>query len=837
MVRSFIFLSLFSALAAAPGWAGPLDNCYTFGAKLTGTTSVEGVAADATYLYISRYNSASTSRIERILKSTGAVQNSFGQSLLYDLASQVASDGTNVLVADYIDESFRLYSASATSASSPLNSYTSHSGLLYLSPKGCGIVGSEVYLVDRNRGRICREQLGSPYGDVSTCFGSNGSADGQFNTPEAFAYDGTNIYIADTGNNRVQKFSPTGTWLATFTGFSSPRGIAAGTGVLYVSDTGNNRIVKIDSGTGAVITYIGSAGSGDGQLNSPRHLAFDNNSVWVADRGNNRLQRFDVCPITATRTHSATVTQSFTQSPTFSHSPTVSPTPTATPSATRTHSPSPTATSSSTPIGSSTSTPTATASPTATPSRTPSPTATNTPCYGALNNWSSPGSPQDTAVAGGKVFVASYDNDRVDIYGLSGASLGSFNGGGGLDELSAIDTDGAFLYTAERNNHRVIKWDLDGNSLTSWITGSNEIYGLSYAAGKIYVVEVLGNRVLSYDTNGNSTGNFTTNNPTSGGGHLGVAVVGSQLYVVGNFEIAEYSLPGGAFVSNYGGSGTGAQQLGDARNAKPMGQHILVSDLGNDRVQLFDTVGKTFVARFSTGDGPSGMGYDPVQNQIYVNNYFAGTVSRHPSCLSGATPTFTATISPTPSSTPSFTVTLTGSPSFTATPSRTATPTSTSTPSATQTLTATRTATPSATWTATPTATPSATATATPTSSFTQSPTVTPSFTISPTFSPSPTHSVTPRFMSSSGLGAVVAWPVPARPGQSLCLAFERQPSSAEWEAYNAAGERVATASTIGESHCWQSPTLAPGVYFLRLKVGFADGSSTEKTQKLVFVP
>lgn len=43
----------------------------------------------------------------------------------------------------------------------------------------------------------------------NTQWGSLGSGNGQFNSPRGMAVDSSgNVYVADTGNNRIQKFSP-----------------------------------------------------------------------------------------------------------------------------------------------------------------------------------------------------------------------------------------------------------------------------------------------------------------------------------------------------------------------------------------------------------------------------------------------------------------------------------------------------------------------------------------------------------------------------------------------------------------------------------------------------
>jgi DNA-binding beta-propeller fold protein YncE len=133
-------------------------------------------------------------------------------------------------------------------------------------------------------------------------WGSEGSGDGQFHVPEGVAVDGSgNVYVADQGNDRVQKFTSTGTfltsWGTTGTGdgeFRSPRGIAVdGFGNVYVTDAHNDRIQKFDS-DGNFITKWGVSGTGDGELGYPIAVAVDGTgNVYVAEFGNNRISKFD----------------------------------------------------------------------------------------------------------------------------------------------------------------------------------------------------------------------------------------------------------------------------------------------------------------------------------------------------------------------------------------------------------------------------------------------------------------------------------------------------------------------------------------------------------------
>ncbi len=130
-----------------------------------------------------------------------------------------------------------------------------------------------------------------------------------------------NLYIADSGNYRIRQVRPDGT-IRTIAGtgqlgfsgddgpatgaqFNFPDGIAVdGAGDLYIADTGNNRVRKVAPG-GIISTVAGSgqpvssAGfSGDGgpainaQLDYPMGLAVDAmGNVYIADSGNSRIRK------------------------------------------------------------------------------------------------------------------------------------------------------------------------------------------------------------------------------------------------------------------------------------------------------------------------------------------------------------------------------------------------------------------------------------------------------------------------------------------------------------------------------------------------------------------
>src|SRR5262249_29874457 len=90
--------------------------------------------------------------------------------------------------------------------------------------------------------------------DFLTKWGSMGSGDGQFANPRGVATDAAgNVYVADAGNDRIEKFTPGGAFLTKWGSsgsgdgqFSDPIGVAAdAAGNVYVADPNNNRIEKL----------------------------------------------------------------------------------------------------------------------------------------------------------------------------------------------------------------------------------------------------------------------------------------------------------------------------------------------------------------------------------------------------------------------------------------------------------------------------------------------------------------------------------------------------------------------------------------------------------------
>lgn len=164
-----------------------------------------------------------------------------------------------------------------------------------------------LYLADSRNHRILHLD---PEGTVLNAWGQFGATDyttnviapaGVFNEPWSVAVgpDGS-VFVADTWNNRIQKFTAEGEFLAMWgqfgtaeisTNFWGPRGVAVDSeGRVYVTDTGNKRVVIFDS-EGNPLSEFGGAGLGPGQFDEPVGIAVDDQGrVYIADTWNMRIQ-------------------------------------------------------------------------------------------------------------------------------------------------------------------------------------------------------------------------------------------------------------------------------------------------------------------------------------------------------------------------------------------------------------------------------------------------------------------------------------------------------------------------------------------------------------------
>jgi sugar lactone lactonase YvrE len=205
-----------------------------------------------------------------------------------------------------------------------------------------------LYVTDENNQRVRRITLGgiiSTYAGNGTV-GSTGDGGpataASLNLPTGLAIDAAgNVYIAEQGGHRVRKVlggstivTIAGTGVFGFTGdggfaeeegLSSPFGLAIDSAQnLYVADTGSNRIRRIDADTGRIGTIVGTGASGsagDGQLaalatvDQPLGVEVDSGgNIYIADTFSHRVRRIGGGGLAPTPT--ATATSTITTTPT-----------------------------------------------------------------------------------------------------------------------------------------------------------------------------------------------------------------------------------------------------------------------------------------------------------------------------------------------------------------------------------------------------------------------------------------------------------------------------------------------------------------------------------------
>lgn len=161
--------------------------------------------------------------------------------------------------------------------------------------------------------------------------------------PYGIAVDVNNkVYVADAGYSRIQRFDAAGTLEASWGTYGSadssvipqlahPQGMGIGpepTGYIYVADTGNNRIQRFDQdGTLGTRVLWGSYGPQDGNFINPRNVYVDSSSrIYVSELGelvgsvvrNRRVQVFGDATasagLTITQTGGTTISEGLTAS-------------------------------------------------------------------------------------------------------------------------------------------------------------------------------------------------------------------------------------------------------------------------------------------------------------------------------------------------------------------------------------------------------------------------------------------------------------------------------------------------------------------------------------------
>ncbi len=444
----------------------------------------------------------------------------------------------------------------------------------FYNPRGIAVgPDGSVYVADSDNHRI---QKFDSNGNFITKWGSIGLGDGEFARPEGIAIgsDGS-VFVTDVFNNRVQKFDSNGAFITKWGnycvmdvdddgtpdqlcegGFYLPRSIAIGPdGSVYVSDSSNHRVQKFD-GNGVFMTQWGSMGSEERQFNIPRGIAVDSSGfVYVVDSGNCRIQKFD------------------------SHG-------------------------------------------------------------NFVHQWGNFGFgngqfyfPNGIAIGtDGYVYVSDFLGDCIQKFDSSGNFVMKWGtSGSGDGQLSGIEGiaigSGGYLFVTEIGNQRIQKFDLNGNFIKRWGSGGNDdglFLGPNGVAidsdGFIYVADTYNNRIQKFNPNGNFVRKWGEYGWGDGQFYYPINVAISSdgfVYVVDfyNHRIQKFDSDG-QFITKWGGYCiTDVDEdgvLDDPCNGKfyyPKGiaigtdSSVYVSEIGNNRIQRFDSNGNFIMKWGNAGVG------------------------------------------------------------------------------------------------------------------------------------------------------------------------------------------------------------------------------------------
>jgi DNA-binding beta-propeller fold protein YncE len=426
----------------------------------------------------------------------------------------------------------------------------------------------DIYLTERYSNVNDRVSHFDELGNIVGTWGDYGTGNGEFRTPKGIAVDSLgDVYVADYGNDRIQKFTSAGNLITSWT-VTNPTGIAVdGSDVVYVA--GNNTVARFDPSGGALTSWAVSNAAGiaidgsddvwvtvgtaikeydnlgtntlgtyaSGSVSGAQGIAVaPSGKVYVADTSNGRVQRFSSAGVSELE-------------------------------------------------------------------------------WGAYPGDGVPDVPSGIAVdSSDNVYITKKATDTILKFAADGTFLGELsshgNTDGKLDDPAALDIgpDGN-LYVADTTNQRIQKLDTSGGYLAQWGSlGSgdgfvNDPSGIAVdpASGNVYVADTGNNRIEEFTAGGlfvrkwgqygNEDGNFKSPKGLAidGSGHVWVADSA-------NNRIQEFSSTG-TFIARFGSSGSADQNMSAPSDVGFDDEGTLwVVDKGHNRIQRF-TTGGTFLAR------------------------------------------------------------------------------------------------------------------------------------------------------------------------------------------------------------------------------------------------
>lgn len=313
--------SVFSCFEATSLQIGTTVGGYgngTMGSDLNALKNPWGIAVDADEsIYVSDHANHRVIKLHEgslmgmIVAGTGIPGNDTNQ---LNIPTQLYVDSSsNIYVVDNDNYRVMFWGKNATTgimvAGNGRYGGTSNS---FREPEGLSVDSMRnVYVSDFTTHRIMKWAPNASVGALVPGTGVFGNGSGQLYQPSGLYVDDFNsyLYIADVSNHRIQRYYLGGTTnITTVAGgngvgtgnhqLNTPYGVCVSkkTGDIYIADTFNYRIQRWSPGATSGVTIAGSGkrGSNSTSLNAPYGVALNSNEtyLYVTDRDNHRVQRF-----------------------------------------------------------------------------------------------------------------------------------------------------------------------------------------------------------------------------------------------------------------------------------------------------------------------------------------------------------------------------------------------------------------------------------------------------------------------------------------------------------------------------------------------------------------
>jgi len=309
---------LVTTLAGAVGVSGSKDgvgDAATFNRPESITVDDANLYVTESENHIIRKIVVATGEVETLVGAAGVNGNAdgTGASAKFDYPYGISSDGTNLYVADFNNNSIRkvviatgvVTTLAGSSVDRAVDGLGGEASFQY--PMGITFNGENLYVADTYNSAIRKVIIGT--GEVST-LEVNG-----FTKPRGITSNGSYLFLTNTGRHKIEKIDLADGAITTIAGtsegwgssdgvgsdahFNDPSGITTDGTNLYVSDTFNHTIRKINIATRQVTTLAGTAGSSnstDGiaanaKFREPRGITTDGTNLYVADSGNDLIRK------------------------------------------------------------------------------------------------------------------------------------------------------------------------------------------------------------------------------------------------------------------------------------------------------------------------------------------------------------------------------------------------------------------------------------------------------------------------------------------------------------------------------------------------------------------